>query len=157
MLPSGKHMPDLLTREQAEAIRAMSARLGGSPVLNGLAELGPPERRAKPAPKSPVKPARRATDPDPSFVEEHLRRDGNGVILDMANVLRVLERHPDFAGRFRFNAGMGKICDCGKVLLGWQIDELTAVIQERFLPAVPEATVAKAVAVVAHRASADRG
>ena len=80
----------------------------------------------------------------------------NGVILDIANVLRVLERHPDFAGRFRFSKGMGKICDRGKVLLGWQLDELTATIQERFLPAVPEAIIAKAVAIVAHRSADDR-
>lgn len=149
-------MPELLTREQAEAIRVMSARLGGSPVLNGIAELGPPERRGRAA-QATARPARRASDPDPRFIEEHLRLDANGVILDIANVLRILERHPDFSGRFRFNEGMGKICDRGKVLLGWQVDELTARIQERFLPAIPETIVAKAIAIVAHRASEDRG
>lgn len=149
-------MPELLTREQAEAIRTMSARLGGSPVLNSLAELGPPERRGRAASHAPVKPSRRRSDPDPQFVEEHLRRDANGVILDIANVLRVLERHPEFSGRFRFNEGMGKVCDRGKVLLGWQIDELTAVLQERFLPGIPDGLVAKAVAIVAHRASKDQ-
>lgn len=149
-------MRELLTREQAEAVRSMSARLGGSPVLDGIADLGPPERRGRPATPSPPRPSRRASDPDPSFVEEHLRKDANGVVLDIANVLRILERHPDFAGRFRFNEGMGKICDRGKVLLGWKIDEMAAIIQERFLPGISEALVAKAITVVAHRAAEDR-
>ncbi|MEL6362824.1 MAG: hypothetical protein AAFR21_17260, partial [Pseudomonadota bacterium] len=58
---------------------------------------------------------------DEAWACAHLRfRDGN-VLLDLANVLRILTGHDDFKGRFTFNKGIGKVIDRGTVLLGWQI------------------------------------
>lgn len=142
-------MRDLLTREQAEAIRTMSERLGGSSVLDAIASLGPGK------PECPV--ARpythvAANRDDKDWSDDNLRRSPSGPYLDLANVLRILERHPEFSGRFRFNPGMAKVLDGGRVMLAWHFDDLAATIQERFLPGVPEHLVAKALVVAAQRA-----
>lgn len=144
-------MRDLLTREQAEAIRTMSERLGGSPVLEAIASLGP--SKPKFAAGEAAAPSR-AASADRDWVDRNLRRSDQGPYLDLANLLRIIDRHPEFCGRFRFNPGMSKVLDRGRVMLAWQFDELAAVIQERFLPGVPETLVAKAVIVAAQRAQA---
>lgn len=154
-------MRELLTKEQAEAIRSMSARLGGSPILNALAfGLGPiaPEARPPPiavaAPGASTAPDSANADADALWARKNLRWSSDKPVLDLANILRILDRHPDYAGRFCFSKGMGKVCDRGKVMLAWQIDELAAGLQERFLPGISEDSALKAVSIVANRSSA---
>ena len=143
----------MLTSEQAAAIRVMSERLGGSPILNVIAASFEPHDRAiteKPE-VTRARTAIEAADGDEEWARENLRwRDGEP-IADLANVLRILERHDDFAGRYSFMKGMDKVCDYRRVMLGWQIDELAAIVQERFLPGVPENIVTRALLVAANR------
>jgi hypothetical protein len=74
-------------------------------------------------------------------------------VLDLANAVRVLERHPDYARRFSYNAEMGKTFDRGKVMLAWQVDAICAEIQERFLPALSESTFQRAMMIAANRSA----
>ena len=90
-------------------------------------------------------------DRDASWASAHLRRRDGVVLLDLANVLRVFERHPNFRGRFMYDQPMGKVLDRGSVLMAWQIDALAAEIQERFLPEMCEQTVFKALIIAANR------
>lgn len=97
------------------------------------------------------------SDPVPSdddWSAENLRlRDGRP-LNDLANCLRVLERHPDYKGRFRYNDMLAKVVDRGAVMVEWRINEITADIQERFLPDVAPENVAKALVIAANRGGA---
>lgn len=84
----------------------------------------------------------------------NLRRQDGRVLTDLANCLRILERHPDYKGRFRFNEMLNKVVDRGAVMVEWRINEITADIQERFLPDVAPENVSKALFIAANRASA---
>lgn len=90
-------------------------------------------------------------DRDHVWARENLRFKGGEPMLDIANVLRVFERHEAFAGRFKFNEALNKVLDKGTVMLDWRVAEVVAVIQERFLPEVSEAAVQKALLVHANR------
>ncbi len=110
----------------------------------------------------PAKRERAATAPveggaspdNAGWARENLRFDGGLVLIDLANCLRVLERHPDFAGRFRFNEMLNKVVDRGAVMVEWRINEITADLQERFLPGVAPENVSRALFIAANRASA---
>ena len=84
----------------------------------------------------------------------NLRRQDGRVLIDLANCLRILERHPDYKGRFRFNEMLNKVVDRGAVMVEWRINEITADIQERFLPDVAPENVSRALFIAANRASA---
>lgn len=92
---------------------------------------------------------------DESWARANLRWSGANAFADMANVLRVMGRHPAFYGRFLFDKSTGEIHDRGAVMLGWQVDELCAEIQERFIPEVSQEIVFKALVIAANRNSAD--
>ena len=100
------------------------------------------------------KPQARQLTPDQAWARKNLRfRDGRAY-LDVANVLRVLERHSDYNTRFKFNEMLAKVMDKGTVMLDWKVAELTADLQERFLPAVEQEIVNAALVVAANRGGA---
>lgn len=95
---------------------------------------------------------------DEEWAIQNLRRcDEDYIVLDLANVMRVLERHPDFTGRFHYDKNMHKVIDNGVTMVVWQVDALAAELQERFLAGVNEQLVHKAVDVVANKASLGMG
>ena len=100
--------------------------------------------------KAPAPPAKSDAD----WAAENLRRDEGRVLTDLANCLRVLERHPDYQGRFRYNDMLAKVVDRGAVMVEWRINEITADLQERFLPNVAPDNVSKALVIAANRAGA---
>lgn len=111
-----------------------------------------PLEEPRPAPVlSETKPADPAVDE--RWARENLRWRGDQPVLDMANVLRILDGHEEFAGRFRYNDNLNKVMDKGAVMLDWRLAEVCAVIQERFLPEITEADVRKALLVHANRKS----
>jgi len=74
---------------------------------------------------------------DKQWCVENLRCcEENYLILDLANVLRVLERHPEYRGRYHYDINMHKVIDRGVVMVLWQVDALASELQERFLPGV---------------------
>ena len=95
--------------------------------------------------------SRREAQNDENWSLDHLRWSGDRAYGDLANVLRIFDHHPDFAGRFRFNKSMGKVMNKGTVMLGWQLDETVAIIQERFIPEVAPETVIKSLMICANR------
>ncbi|NNL88835.1 MAG: hypothetical protein HKP25_07165 [Marinicaulis sp.] len=90
---------------------------------------------------------------DENWSLDNLRWSGERAYGDLANVLRIFGRHPEFAGRFRFNKSMGKVMNKGTVMLGWQLDETVAIVQERFIPEVSPETVIRALMICANRNS----
>jgi hypothetical protein len=91
---------------------------------------------------------------DSDWSKANLRFDGARVLTDLANCLRVFERHPDYKGRFRYNEMLNKVVDRGAVMVEWRINEITADIQERFMPDVAPDNISKALFIAANRASA---
>lgn len=89
-----------------------------------------------------------------AWARDNLRFDDGRILIDLANCLRVFERHPDYAGRFRYNEMLNKVVDRGAVMVEWRINEITADIQERFLPGVAPDNISKALFIAANRASA---
>jgi hypothetical protein len=91
---------------------------------------------------------------DALWARDNLRyRDGQP-ILDIANCLRVIELHPDYKGRYKYNDVLLKVLDRGTVMIEWRMLEFAAEIQERFLPDIPFETASRALVVAANRASA---
>ncbi|MEL6112960.1 MAG: hypothetical protein AAFR20_09155 [Pseudomonadota bacterium] len=91
---------------------------------------------------------------DTDWIEENLRRcEEEYCYLDLANILRVLERHPDYVGRFHYDINMHKVIDRGVTMQTWQVDALAGEIQERFLPGISEDLVHKSVAIVANKSA----
>lgn len=88
---------------------------------------------------------------DEAWARGNLRFDDGRLLLDLANCLRVLERHPDYQGRFRFNDVLCKVLDRGTVMIEWRISDMTAELQERFLPEIPFDIVARALVIAANR------
>lgn len=90
---------------------------------------------------------------DERWVRENLRFEGERIRLDLANCLRVLERHPEFKGRFRYNEVLNKVLDRGTVMIEWRMSEFAAQLQERFMPEVPYETAVRALVIAANRAN----
>lgn len=89
---------------------------------------------------------------DEEWASANLRQCEEGyLILDLANVLRIVERHPEFVGRYLYDVNMHKVIDNGVIMVQWQVDALAGEIQERFMPGVNEALVQKAVDVAANK------
>jgi hypothetical protein len=88
---------------------------------------------------------------DEQWARENLRWRGAEVLLDLANVVRILERHPDYQRRYKYNEVLTKVMDRGSVMLEWRINDLTAILQERFMPGVPVDLVARGLLVVSNR------
>ncbi len=89
---------------------------------------------------------------DMDWARDNLRfRDGHP-LLDIANCLRIIERHPDFRGRYRYNEILCKVLDKGTVMIEWRMFEFTATLQERFLPELPFETASRALVLAANRA-----
>lgn len=91
-------------------------------------------------------------DGDALWARRNLRcaKDGR-LMLDLANCLRVIELHPDFKGRYKYNDVLGKVLDKGTVMVEWRLLEFAATLQERFLPEIPYETAARALVVAANR------
>ena len=88
---------------------------------------------------------------DIAWAAGNLRNNGDQPYADLANVLRIFNRHPDFQGRFGYDRSMAKVHDKGTIMLAWQVDELCAIIQERFIPAIPPEMVSRALLIFANR------
>lgn len=100
--------------------------------------------------------AKTAASPDYVWARKNLRWQAGAPLLDIANVLRVFERHEDFNTRFRYNETLNKVLDKGSVMVEWRMLEVCAVIQERFLPGVPEAIVRSALIVAGNRKNLEK-
>ncbi len=108
--------------------------------------------------EDPAPPRRRHSDRvayrekhDGTWAREHLRARGGEPHLDLANVMRIFDRRPDFRGRFLYDREMDMVTDHGTVMMRWQLDALAAEIQERFLPAIRENTVIKGLFIAANQ------
>jgi hypothetical protein len=88
------------------------------------------------------------------WARENLRMRDGRVLIDLANCLRIFETHPDYGGRFRYNEMLNKVVDRGAVMVEWRMNEITADIQERFLPEVAPENISRALFIAANRASA---
>ncbi len=88
---------------------------------------------------------------DQDWVKANLRFGASLPYNDLANCLRVIERHPDFKGRFKFNEMLSKVVDRGAVMVEWRINEIAAELQERFMPELPPETVGRALVIAANR------
>jgi citrate lyase beta subunit len=89
---------------------------------------------------------------DAGWARDNLRAIDGRPVLDIANCLRVIERHPDFKGRYRFNEVLVKVLDRGTVMVEWRVSEFVATLQERFLPEIPFDIAYRALVVAANRA-----
>lgn len=89
---------------------------------------------------------------DDAWARANLRYEGDKPLLDFANCLRIIERHPEFRGRYRYNEVLCKVLDKGTVMIEWRLLEFTATLQERFLPGVPFDIASRALVVAANRA-----
>lgn len=90
-------------------------------------------------------------DGDAHWARSNLRFEGDRVLLDLANCLRVIELHPDFKGRYKYNDVLAKVLDRGTVMVEWRLSEFTATLQERFMPGVPFEVASRALVVAANR------
>lgn len=88
---------------------------------------------------------------DESWAKANLRHQDGKPILDLANCLRIIERHPDFRGRYKYNEVLGKVLDKGTVMIEWRMLEFSALMQERFLPGVAFETTSRALVVASNR------
>lgn len=92
---------------------------------------------------------------DAAWARRNLRHTEDGrLVLDVANCLRLLESHPDYKGRYRYNDVLCKVLDKGTVMIEWRLFEFLAILQERFLPDLPYEAATRALVVAANRASA---
>jgi hypothetical protein len=90
---------------------------------------------------------------DAGWAKANLRFEAGRAYNDLANCLRVLERHPDFKGRFKFNEMLSKVLDRGAVMVEWRINEIAAELQERFLPEISPETVGRALVIAGNRSA----
>lgn len=144
----------MLSEKQIDAVEETAAE------LKRRREHRPPEAlRARPA----VAPAsstlassasgqKSQEELDLEWSRANLRFQDGKPVLDIANALRVFERHEVFAGRFKYNETLTKVMDKGAVMLEWRVSEVVAVMQERFLPGIAPDYVSKALLVFANRA-----
>ena len=133
----------MLSEKQVEAVEETAAELNR-------------RRTQQPAPSEPAaaQPAQQSEDnPDRAWAKENLRWRDGFPLLDIANAMRVLDRHEDFKGRFRYSEALNKVLDKGSVMLDWRVLEVCADIQERFLPNISEAAVRGALVVNGNRNS----
>ncbi len=90
---------------------------------------------------------------DEEWARQNLRFDAGRPVLDLANCLRVIERHPDFKGRYRYNEVLNKVLDRGTVMIEWRMIEFAVTLQERFLPEIAFDTASRALVLAANKAS----
>lgn len=122
-------------------------------VGNQLAEaekFAGEQREALQAPAA-VQKQKRPLSEDEVWARKNLRwRDGKP-IADMANALRIFERHEDFKGRYRYNEMVNRVLDRGVVMIDWRISEVCVIVQERFIAAIPEEVVLKGLTIAAYK------
>ena len=94
---------------------------------------------------------KRQMTPDEAWARKSLRWREGKPVCDIANAIRILEQHPDFKGRFKYNEVLNKVLDKGTVMIEWRVNEACAVIQEGFIPAISTDCVNKALVIVANR------
>lgn len=131
----------MLSEKQCDAIEETAAELA---------------RRRENAPASASDEKKKATRPrelteDQAWARSNLRFREGKPCLDIANALRVFERHEAFSGRFKFNETLNKVMDKGAVMLDWRVSEVVAIMQERFMPEISGDVVEKALIVHANR------
>ncbi len=127
----------MLSEKQVEAVEQTAAELN---------------RRRTQKPAVTQSAAQKSDDnPDRVWAKQNLRWRDGFPLLDIANAMRVLDRHEDFKGRFRYNDDVDKVLDKGSIMLDWRVLEVCADIQERFLPNIPENVVRAALTVNGNR------
>jgi hypothetical protein len=127
----------MLSEKQVEAVEQTAAELN---------------RRRAQQPAGAQPPAQSEDDnPDRVWAKENLRWRDGFPLLDIANAMRVLDRHEDYKGRFRYNDDVDKVLDKGSIMLDWRVLEVCADIQERFLPDISETAVRAALTVNGNR------
>ncbi len=131
----------MLSEKQCDAIEETAAEMARRRENRSAQPSGGKSKAARPRERSE----------DQVWARANLRFKDGKPCLDIANALRVFERHETFAGRFRFNDTLNKVMDKGSVMLDWRVAEVVAVIQERFLPEVDAESVEKALIVHANR------
>lgn len=133
----------MLSEKQVDAVEQTAAELQRRRDNRPPADAGDSPKTASGEPSQREK--------DRAWAKKNLRFKGAEPYLDSANALRVLARHPTFAGRFKYNETLNKVMDKGTVMLDWRVSEVVAVIQERFLPEISADAVEKALIVHANR------
>lgn len=125
-------------------------------VQNQLAEveelsetLG--NQRSNSAATEAPKKQRRALTEDEIWARKNLRWKGGEPIPDIANVLRIFERHEDYKGQYKFNEMVNRVLYKGVVMIDWRIFELCAFVQERFIPGIDEDVVLKGLTIAAYK------
>ncbi|NOX83440.1 MAG: hypothetical protein GXP06_10740 [Alphaproteobacteria bacterium] len=127
----------MLSEKQVEAVEQTAAELN---------------RRRTQQPAGAQPPAQREDDnPDRVWAKQNLRWRDGFALLDIANAMRVLDRHEDYKGRFRYNDDIDKVLDKGSIMLEWRVLEVCADIQERFLPDISENAIRAALTVNGNR------
>lgn len=134
----------MLSEKQVEAVESTAEE------LNRRRENLPAGEREQSALAPPKR--RSPRDQDRAWAKANLRFKAGEPYCDSANVLRILERHEAFAGRFKYNDTLNKVMDKGAVMLDWRVADLVVTIQERFIPEVPVDVVEKGLIVHANRA-----
>ncbi len=126
----------MLSEKQLDAVEQTTAELN--------------RRRAQqPAPQTPAQ--QEDDNPDRAWAKQNLRWRDGFPLLDIANAMRVLDRHEDYKGRFRYNDDVDKVLDKGSIMLDWRVLEVCADIQERFLPDISETAMRAALVVSGNR------
>jgi hypothetical protein len=126
----------MLSEKQVEAVEQTEAELKR-------------RRTQQPASQSPAQ--HEDDNPDRVWAKQNLRWRDGFPLLDIANAMRVLDRHEDYKGRFRYNDDVDKVLDKGSIMLDWRVLEVCAEIQERFLPDISETAMRAALTVNGNR------
>jgi hypothetical protein len=126
----------MLSEKQVDAVEQTAAELN---------------RRRAQQPASPTPVQLEDDNPDRVWAKQNLRWRDGFPLLDIANAMRVLDRHEDYKGRFRYNDDVDKVLDKGSIMLDWRVLEVCAEIQERFLPDISEAAMRAALTVNGNR------
>ena len=109
------------------------------------------EQREASQASAAVQKQKRPLSEDEVWARKNLRwRDGQP-IADMANALRIFERHEDFKGRYRYNEMVNRVLDRGVVMIDWRISEVCVLVQERFIAGIPEEVVLKGLTIAAYK------
>ena len=114
------------------------------------------QQRANQTPSEAGQKPKRVLTEDQVWARKNLRFKNGEPIPDMANALRIFERHEDYKGRFKYNEMVNRVLDKGVVMIDWRIAEICTFVQERFIPGIPEDVVLKGLTIAAYRTGVNK-